>query len=986
MANSDKNILITPSVGLSTNPTIKFNGANNTPTTLRVLDDGTVSFEGTAGQLFSISDGLTGSIFSVNDISGIPSIEVLDTGLVKLNQYGGSAVFGSSAAIQNASSVNAKVSISTASATTPGLIIKGVSSQSANLQEWQDSVGTVKAFVRSDGFIRADASLQTPTIYGPSVTNGTQANIATAWTFLTNVATNTGIIVKGAASQTANLQEWQNSAGTVLAAVSSIGTIRSSIFANLTGGLTYIATNFDTAGIGIVTSSAAQKGLIIRGSASQTADLQQWQDSSGTALLRVNSAGQIQAPQPASKGLVVKAATTLTATITNAVGSGTTVTYTAANTFTAGQKVTITGIDPVAYNLTSVTIATASATDFTVTNAATGTYVSGGTATVSQSANLQEWQNSSGTVLSRVTENGQAMFPVYWDSRTQGTNAGIALQAASASTIVSIFKGSASQTANLTQWQDSGGNVLTRVQADGTISWGTGGSALQNSTGRLVVNPSSASAIAVIVKGATSQTADLQQWRQSNDVIGTKIGPYGELVGSNTLANSIGPTISGVMWGVTASLASYVPSVIRGATSQTANLQEWQNDAGTVLARIRENGSLNLIDGAAIITLGNNSGAQLSSAYLSVTCYPTNPGIVIRGGASQSGNLQEWQNSAGTALVKVAADGHLIVGSFNNSGWISVNPDGAARIPIRITLAASQTADSIRIDNSSNAALFRINNAGQIQPPLSASIGLVVKGLDSQTGDLQQWQDSSGTILTKIMSNGSLFVNSTGTSNDPITIQRASATRFKVDPYGNVFAIALTAGDVVNAISGTTAGIYTGTASNIGLVIKGSVSQTANLQEWQDSSGNILVRIASSGHLNTNAPVNVNGFPAGLTFFGVKGDDGTVTTSIIRGATSQTANLQEWQDSSGTILGGMQSNGQLFGTQIKTKNAYVFIGEQNSGGSTIYTRQTATPSAPGANAANLYFRDGTNAGTLKLVVRAGASGAETTILDNIPQS
>ena len=45
MANSDKNILITPSVGLSTNPTIKFNGANNTPTTLRVLDDGTVSFE-----------------------------------------------------------------------------------------------------------------------------------------------------------------------------------------------------------------------------------------------------------------------------------------------------------------------------------------------------------------------------------------------------------------------------------------------------------------------------------------------------------------------------------------------------------------------------------------------------------------------------------------------------------------------------------------------------------------------------------------------------------------------------------------------------------------------------------------------------------------------------------------------------------------------------------------------------------------------------
>ena len=44
---------------------------------------------GTAGQLFSVSDSFTGTIFSANDVSGIPSIEVLDTGLVKMAQYGG---------------------------------------------------------------------------------------------------------------------------------------------------------------------------------------------------------------------------------------------------------------------------------------------------------------------------------------------------------------------------------------------------------------------------------------------------------------------------------------------------------------------------------------------------------------------------------------------------------------------------------------------------------------------------------------------------------------------------------------------------------------------------------------------------------------------------------------------------------------------------------------------------------------------------------
>ena len=84
----------------------------------------------------------------------------------------------------------------------------------------------------------------------------------------------------------------------------------------------------------------------------------------------------------------------LTATITTANVSGTTVTYTATNTFTAGQSVTITGLvssgNPsgtagAGYNLVGATIATASGTQFTVTitaGAVTGTYTSGGTATV----------------------------------------------------------------------------------------------------------------------------------------------------------------------------------------------------------------------------------------------------------------------------------------------------------------------------------------------------------------------------------------------------------------------------------------------------------------------------------------------------------------------------------------------------------------------------------------------------------------------------
>ena len=66
-------------------------------------------------------------------------------------------------------------------------------------------------------------------------------------------------------------------------------------------------------------------------------------------------------------------------------------------------------------------------------------------------------------------------------------------------------------------------------------------------------------------------------------------------------------------------------------------------------------------------------------------------------------------------------------------------------------------------------------------------------------------------------------------------------------------------------------------------------------------------------------------------------------------------------------------------------NSLAAISEANAGGYMGLYKLNAAINNPGAGYGRLYFRDGTTAGTLKLVVRAGAAGAETTILDNIPQ-
>jgi hypothetical protein len=96
MADSDKDIKITPNTGGTPEPKIVFTGSGNSPITLNVLDSNALSFEGSAGQLFSITDDLTGTIFSVNDISGIPSIEVNADGTVSIAEFDGNVGIGTS--------------------------------------------------------------------------------------------------------------------------------------------------------------------------------------------------------------------------------------------------------------------------------------------------------------------------------------------------------------------------------------------------------------------------------------------------------------------------------------------------------------------------------------------------------------------------------------------------------------------------------------------------------------------------------------------------------------------------------------------------------------------------------------------------------------------------------------------------------------------------------------------------------------------------
>lgn len=99
MADSFKDILITPNRSNTADPKLEFRGGNttvNTAITITMYPDsnGTISFDGSAGQLFSITNDLSGLLWSVNDVSGIPSAEVYANGSVRLAEFSGNVSIG----------------------------------------------------------------------------------------------------------------------------------------------------------------------------------------------------------------------------------------------------------------------------------------------------------------------------------------------------------------------------------------------------------------------------------------------------------------------------------------------------------------------------------------------------------------------------------------------------------------------------------------------------------------------------------------------------------------------------------------------------------------------------------------------------------------------------------------------------------------------------------------------------------------------------
>lgn len=789
-----------------------------------------------------------------------------------------------------------RLHVSSSAPAVVGVVVRGAASQTADLQQWQNSSGNSIARVGPSGGFYVDNTSGVnlwrinpdgEARFGSNAPTTGQVSIASS------VSTNIGILVRGATSQTANLQEWQNSAGTVLASVTAAGVLNGTDI-QAAGILNISGSGYLGSRLNLITGGGANPGVLIRGNATsgtadQTADLLRFQTgATGNAVLAgFNALGQSYTGSTAPFTVATGGATTATS------GTGTvcTITTTSAHGLAAGDLVTVAGVTPTTYNGTFLVSGTPSSTEFTYAHTATGSQTVAGT--VSTPAQMSVAPRSAATVGFRmIGVAGQVA-----DLVRIGTSAGTAL-GITGSGLVSTPNG---------LWSPQINNPATSQNA-----------AVVLANGGTQITTAVASNVALTVQNtAATPTADLTRWLNTSGGTVASIG-NGGLFFTNSDA-SIAQNLyvgTGTFFGsrvnVAIGQADRRGIVVRAFTGQTANLQEWQNSAGTVMSAVGSNGAFDIYSQAttaipltitgiasqsSFLTLWRDNGANTLSAISSSGAFVSNVGghsissastgtigLVVKAASGQTTqSIQEWQTSGGSTQAKIDANGTLTAQSFNALYSVSSLSGGNTVVPLTVT-------------------------------------GRGVGGVNTQTANLAEFKTGAtgNAVLGGVSADGYLFTGSTAVLN--------------------------TSGGSAAVIQ---ASVQASAAGTRGLVIRGAASQTANLQEWQNSAGTVLGQVDSAGRFSVWSVGTGNANPSGVGWLLVTPAAGNPTTvvQVNRGLSDQTGDLLQNRNSSNTVLGGANALAQTF--TGSTAPITVGTGGAVSGTSSGTTATLTTASAHG---------------------------------------
>ncbi|MCX6106552.1 MAG: hypothetical protein NTY08_12050 [Proteobacteria bacterium] len=541
----------------------------------------------------------------------------------------------------------------------------------------------------------------------------------------------------------------------------------------------------------------------------------------------------------------------------------------------------------------------------------------------------------------------------------------------------------------------SAGQVLA-TNGSGTLSWASGLAPTGTASGDLSGNfPNPTVATVGASTAANIHTAELAANAATDANTASKIVKRD--ASGNFSAGTITANLTGNVTGnVTGNLSGNAATAI-SATSFTGPL------AGDVTGTQ----SASVVSNVGGVTASNiATGATLANGAVSTN---TASALVARdtlGNFSAGTITANLTGTASNATTAVSFTGSLagdVSGSQGATVVSSVGGSSAASVhaaDIAVTTASPSNGGLTIIKRDSNGGF----SSGQISAatPNAASQGVVVIGAASQTANLQEWQNSSGTALSAIDAGGNLKLKDNDGTDNYLAL-RANPTMAANLTYtlpGSVTSGAYLTTDASgnlswgspNSFSGSLAGDVTGTqgatvvatvggvtAANVAAgaaLANGAVStNTASKLVARDASGNFsagTITANLTGNVTGSVTGNVTGTAANVTGTVAVANGGTgVTTSTGTGSVVLSNSPTLVAPALGTPASGVATN--LTGLPLTTGITGT-LGVANGG-----TGTTATPTngqlhiGNGSSLSLATLTSGTNGG----VTVTNGSGAIT---------
>jgi hypothetical protein len=189
------------------------------------------------------------------------------------------------------------------------------------------------------------------------------------------------------------------------------------------------------------------------------------------------------------------------------------------------------------------------------------------------------------------------------------------------------------------------------------------------------------------------------------------------------------------------------------------------------------------------------------------------------------------------------------------------------------------------------------------QQPNTTTVGLVAKAVGSTTTNIQEWQDSSGTVLSVIDKYGAGIFGPVDVTNAThiarFSYSAANYWSFKTNKwlYTNHDGVGINLGD--NSVM-----IWTDTSAN---------NYDARIDSWNS----IILRPGFNGGSATRS-VQIISQNSGQVPF------------VVKGASSQSVDLTRWQDSSSTTVAKVHANGDLTAQSIIVSNKLCVTNTSNA--------------------------------------------------------